>query len=525
MEKQRLTCKRRLRRLLRDTRYLDGHLAQLVVYEEAKGELRCSVYLAHHSARIQLKVNAKFLERVLQDCGDGTRERQAIESEDSDRLLVPITDRLEISPSRTVVATMGVGHGASRKKTPSQGFSLKLRCKVGVLLNMVDAPKGQPLNYRATNKQLLVSHFVNTNTPHFQLIFVSKGGRINANALNFRFLLDFKGGPGRRVLRTVCCISGSSHVVTAWELGRGGTLRLAAYDPATSMTYEAQLSKVERACCGFDGEACKSWTKRLGRRLSLRRAVEAADLKSTVHCTSNLSAKRTMVFDRTVFSTACRIAAGRMDSRLIRLRARLVDDGRVLELDLYQSNPSKNCTFLLTVGDLVGAGLRPLEHNSVPAGRAISDEKQTEGIDICPERGFSMASMFVGAASREAAIRQFVRQLRFASDSDSVTLSIGGGSRNQTMVTSQAAEKRRPQCSVSNARVHGAVQSGSHAPGRRGLTEGFSKTRRQPGVLLYSGESARPSSSHEAGGSKRMPDSVSRYFSFVACKSTNMLPM
>eukprot|EP00904_Undaria_pinnatifida_P005397 jgi/Undpi1/1988/HiC_scaffold_12.g05375.m1 len=129
VEKQRLTCKRRLRRLLRDTRYLDGHLAQLVVYEEAKGELRCSVYLAHHSARIQLKVNAKFLERVLQDCGDGTRERQAIESEDSDRLLVPITDRLEISPSRTVVATMGVGHGASRKKTPSQGFSLKLRCK------------------------------------------------------------------------------------------------------------------------------------------------------------------------------------------------------------------------------------------------------------------------------------------------------------------------------------------------------------------------------------------------------------
>lgn len=101
------------------------------MYEEAKGELRCSVYLADHAASIQLKVNAESLEKVLQDCGKKTGERQAIQSEDSDRLLVPITDRLEISPSRTVVATMGVGNGASKKKEFSQGFSLKLRCKVG----------------------------------------------------------------------------------------------------------------------------------------------------------------------------------------------------------------------------------------------------------------------------------------------------------------------------------------------------------------------------------------------------------
>lgn len=144
---KRLTCKRRLRRLLRDTRYLDGHLSQLVVYEEAKGELRCSVYLAHHAARIQLKVNAESLERVLQDCGDGTGERQAIESKDSDRLLVPITDRLEISPSRTMVSTMGAGNSAIKRKTPSQGFSLKLRCKVGVLLHTVGMQKGQPVKY------------------------------------------------------------------------------------------------------------------------------------------------------------------------------------------------------------------------------------------------------------------------------------------------------------------------------------------------------------------------------------------
>lgn len=101
------------------------------MYEEAKGQLRCSVYLADHAARIQLKVNPESLERLLQDCGNKTGERQAIQSEDSDRLLIPITDRLEISPSRTVVATMGAGRGASGRKASGQGFSLKLRCKVG----------------------------------------------------------------------------------------------------------------------------------------------------------------------------------------------------------------------------------------------------------------------------------------------------------------------------------------------------------------------------------------------------------
>lgn len=329
------------------------------------------------------------------------------------------------------------------------------------------------------------------------------------------------------MLRTVCCISGSSHVVTAWELGRGSTLRLAAYDPATSMTYEARLSKTERACCGFDGEDCKSWTRHLGRRLSLRRAVGAADLKSTGHRRSNLTAKRTMVLDRTVFSTACRIAAGRMDSRLVRMRAILVDDGRALELDIYQSNPSKSCTFLLTVDNLIGVGLRPCEVNPVPAGRANSDAKQVESSEICAEQGCLMASMLVGATSREAAIRQFVRQLRFASDSDSVTLAIEGGSKTQTMVTTQTAEQRRPQCSVTVAHLHATAQPESHATGCRGLAERFSQRRRQPGVLLYSGEAARPHSAQETGGKKRAPDSVSRYLqlSLGACQHATWHPI
>ena len=125
-----LTCQRRLRRLMRDTRQISGHVAQVTAYEEAKGELRYSIYLAEYAARIQLKVDASLLEKVLQDTSNKTGERQAITSEDTGRLLVPITDRLGISPSRTAVSTMGTSRAFHKKKASSQGFVLKIRHKV-----------------------------------------------------------------------------------------------------------------------------------------------------------------------------------------------------------------------------------------------------------------------------------------------------------------------------------------------------------------------------------------------------------
>lgn len=289
------------------------------------------------------------------------------------------------------------------------------------------------------------------------------------------------------------------------------------------MTYGAQLSKIERVCCGFEGEDYKSWSRHLARRLSLRRAVEAAHMKSTKHGRSNLPAKRTMILDKTVFSTACRIASGRTDSRLIRMRAILIDDGQTLELEIYQSNPSKNCNFLLTADDLAGVGLRPREVNSAHAGKAISSTKHVKNSDVCAEQGCSMASMLLDAASREAAMRHFARQLRFAQDSDSVILSIGVGSRRSTMVMSETAEQRRPQCRMSVARLHATTQPGSHATWRRGLAQECSERRRQPAVLLHAGEATRPHSSQEAGGRKRAPDSVPRYLRFVFCISANIL--
>lgn len=115
---------------MHDTRQISGHAAQITVYEEAKGELRYSLYLAEHAARIQLKVDASLLAKVLQDTSSKTGERQAVTSEDTSRLLVPITDRLGISPSRTAVSTMGASRGFHERKTSSQGFTLKIRYKV-----------------------------------------------------------------------------------------------------------------------------------------------------------------------------------------------------------------------------------------------------------------------------------------------------------------------------------------------------------------------------------------------------------
>lgn len=145
-----MTCQRRLRRLLRDTRHISGHLVQVTVCEEAKGELRYNVYLADHSARIQLKVDARALEHMVSDSDIATGEREDVTSEDTSCLLGPITDRLVISPSRTTMATMGARNGVGMMKplVPSQGFVLKVRRKVRSVLNgTLDAHHTRTTNF------------------------------------------------------------------------------------------------------------------------------------------------------------------------------------------------------------------------------------------------------------------------------------------------------------------------------------------------------------------------------------------
>lgn len=309
---------------------------------------------------------------------------------------------------------------------------------------------------------------------------------IRANQRFAVFSLAFKGGPGRRVLRAVCLISGTCHVLTAWELGRGGVLRLAAYDPATSMTYEASLSKAERACFGYEGEDRKSWIKQFGRRLSLRRAQGPCEAENR---RGSLPPRRTMILDKTVFSTACRVAAGRIDTRLFRMRAEVVDAARILALDLYQADTSKQCRILLSSDDLVAIGLQPCTANA--------------GIeqDNAPEPDCKMTSMLVGPRRRETVMRQLTRHLRFVPESDSVTFSVNGDSRTIAMVTATAVEHRRPQSSLKPEFLQPAGNSRPYNVGHYGLVEGFLKRRRQPCVLRHGYERAH---SQENVGKKRV---------------------
>lgn len=288
------------------------------------------------------------------------------------------------------------------------------------------------------------------------------------------------------MLRAVCLISGTCHVLTAWELGKGGLLRLAAYDPTTSMTYEASLSEAERACFGYEGEDRKSWVKQLGRRLSLRRAQVPGDVENG---TGSLPPRRTMILDKTVFSTACRVAAGRIDTRLFRMRAEVVDAGRILALDLYQADTSKQCRILLNSDDLVAIGLQPCTAN---AGVEQDD---------APEPGFKMTSMLVGPKRRENVMRQLTRHLRFVPESDFVTFSVNGDLRTTTMVTAPAVEHRRPQSSLKVEPLQPAGHPRPYNVGHYGLVEGFLKRRRQPCVLRHGHERAH---SQDNVGKKRV---------------------
>lgn len=256
------------------------------------------------------------------------------------------------------------------------------------------------------------------------------------------------------------------------------------------MTYEASLSKAERTCFGYDGEDRKSWIRHLARRLSLRKAEQPSEAKNR---RNSLAPRRTMVLDKTVFSTACRIAAGRIDARLFRMRAELVDGGRYLALDLYQADTSKQCRILLTEDDLVAVGLQSSATNALVENS---------------EPGYKITSMLVGPSRRETAIRQLTRQLQFVPDSDSVVLSVGGDSRVTAMVTTIASEQRRPHCSLKVAFLQAAGKLGSRTVGHDGLVEAFLKHRHQPRVLRHGNEAARTRFSVKNVGKKSMHSST-----------------
>ncbi|GMH87214.1 hypothetical protein TL16_g10785 [Triparma laevis f. inornata] len=85
-----LACKRALKRILRETRRISGHLATVTF-----------------SADLELVVGLDMLFQVLANA-DGTLEAEQFKSDDAMTLLRPVTDRLAINPRRRTIEDMGM---------------------------------------------------------------------------------------------------------------------------------------------------------------------------------------------------------------------------------------------------------------------------------------------------------------------------------------------------------------------------------------------------------------------------------
>ena len=88
-----------------------------------------NVYIADYSTTLQLKVEARLIESILRDTCT-TSGGEAIMNEAAERLFVPITDHLVISPSRVVFAAMGDRRRVGSALFSSPRFGLKIRRKV-----------------------------------------------------------------------------------------------------------------------------------------------------------------------------------------------------------------------------------------------------------------------------------------------------------------------------------------------------------------------------------------------------------
>jgi len=261
-----LACKRALKRILRETRRISGHLATITVSEDSLGELRCQAYLPQFSADLELIVRDDLKFNVLPNT-DKLLEAEQFRSDDAMVLLRPVTDRLTISPRLRTIVDMG----------------------------MDPTRRDADLSKR----------------------FGTQGGKKGDKGKGLFLTMRMKGGCSRDLFTCIHNLSGIPHIVTVGEVGRGGMLRVRAYNPASCEQHELRLSVVDRALVigGSSGDF-RLWCDDLLKRLSLRRISKSADedRENSLHIKSarmnSFRGDTRLDFNRTIFKTAQKLGSG-----------------------------------------------------------------------------------------------------------------------------------------------------------------------------------------------------------------------
>ena len=331
-----LACKRKLKRILRETRRISGHLATITISEDSLGELRCQAYLPQFSVDLELIVRSEMLFEVLSNA-DPNLELEQFKSDDAMTLLRPVTDRLTINPRLRTIEDMGMD--------PVRRFS------------GIDSKKKKG------------------------------GGGKGGKGL---FLgMRMKGGASRTLFEKTHMFAGVLHLITVGEVGRGGMLRIRVYNPISSEQHEIRLSDVDRALV-IDGNMgdWRKWQKDLLSRLSLRRIskVEITDSKdgegNDVRAlgSARMDSYREdtkLDFNRTIFTTAKKIDGIIFGVRV--LLAGFIDVGDSIEIRIVNLKSSEEHVLPFSESDMRDIAGLPEESTGV-IKILLSDKESREAV-------------------------------------------------------------------------------------------------------------------------------------------------
>ena len=243
-----LICKRKLTRLLKETRYISGHLVTLKVSEGSRGELLCEVYVPRFSTTLEYDVTEEELIKVIPN-GDPFWEIKQLNSSNALTMLRPVTDRLKIFPRLRTIVDMG---------------------------------------YR----------IVKTQTLH-------KKHKTNINCQNLYIRMRTSGGVGRCLFSCVHKMMKVPYVITVKEIGRNGILLVQAYNLIGSVEYETRICETCRTLClGGTNSDCKRWKIFLLQRLSIKLGIRD---KEKYDSKTQQMIRKYLHFDTTLFRTAKKI--------------------------------------------------------------------------------------------------------------------------------------------------------------------------------------------------------------------------